>query len=242
MLTIVGNGPSRKDIDLNSLDRWYGCNAVHRDATPELLFAVDIPMQAVILQTDYHKKNRVVFPGWEPLEIAMLDMMRAGFDYSHDHHRVFVEDDHDLFVVQGNEEHVDFVGFSSLHRHNIVMYKNPLLRNLFTGMMAFGYALDHEEKEIALLGFDALWSEEVDNIYTGTHLYRDQYTLESRVYDAQRSQFIALLQYINKCSKVYFQKSVDEFEEIDYTKLSYYENSERWVLEAGLPESDINKM
>ena len=69
MLTIVGNGPSRKDIDLNSLDRCYGCNAVHRDATPELLFAVDIPMQAAILQTDYHKNNRVVFPGWEPLEI-----------------------------------------------------------------------------------------------------------------------------------------------------------------------------
>jgi hypothetical protein len=57
------------------------------------------------------------------------------------------------------------------------------------------------------------------------------------VYTAQRSQLIALLEQFRN-SKVYFQKSVDDFEEIDYTKLSYYANSDRWILGMGIPESE----
>jgi hypothetical protein len=237
MLTIVGNGPSRKDFDLTTLERWYGCNAIYRDNhTPELLFAGDIPMQAEIIESGYHKENKVAFGGWEPLEIAMLDMMKAGFEYSGQEQRVFINEDDDFFVCQGNEEFVDFLGFSSLHRHNIVMYNNPLLKNLFTGMSALGYALENKEPEIALFGFDALESGNVDNVYAGTDLYPYKYTEESRVLDAQRSQFIALLEYYRD-TKVFFQKSLDDYNEIDYTGLDYYENSDRWILGFGL-ESD----
>jgi len=131
---------------------------------------------------------------------------------------------------------VDFLGFSSLHRHNIVMYKNPLLKNLFTGMSALGYALENKEPEIALFGFDALESGNVDNVYAGTDLYPYKYTEESRVLDAQRSQFIALLEHYRD-TKVFFQKSLDDYIEIDYTGLDYYESSDRWILGFGL-ESD----
>ena len=237
MLTIVGNGTSRKDIDLKSLDRWYGCNRIYTDATPELLFVIDSPMQSQVMQDEYHHNNKVVFPGWEPLEIGFLHMMRSGFDYSGEKQRVYVNKGDDYFIAQGNEEHVDFVGYSSVHKQNIVMYKNPLLKNLFCGMTALGYALAENEPEIALLGFDALWSENVDNIYQGQPLYRHKYTLEDRVYTAQRSQLIALLEQFGN-SKVYFQKSVDDFEEVDYTNLSYYANSDRWILGIGIPESE----
>jgi len=111
-----------------------------------------------------------------------------------------------------------------------------LLKNLFTGMSALGYALENKEPEIALFGFDALESGNVDNVYAGTDLYPYKYTEESRVLDAQRSQFIALLEHYRD-TKVFFQKSLDDYIEIDYTGLDYYESSDRWILGFGL-ESD----
>ena len=239
MLTIVGNGKSRTNFDLNTLERWWGCNAVYREGyTPELLFAMDIPMQADIFEFGYHKENKVCVGDWEVLDISMLDMMIDGFQWSHDKDKIRVDrhegDTH--FVCQGNGQYVDFLGFSSLHRHNIVMYKNLLLKNLFTGMSALGYALENGEKEVALFGFDALESGNVSNIFEGTKHYPHKYTEESRVLNAQRSQLIALLEHF-KDRKIYFQKSLDDFEEIDYTGLDYYESSDRWILGFGL-ESD----
>ena len=41
----IGNGPSRKNFDLNTLKgtgQVYGCNALYRDFMPDFLFSVDI--------------------------------------------------------------------------------------------------------------------------------------------------------------------------------------------------------
>ena len=49
----VGNGESRKDCDLNKLKELgpiYGCNALYRDFTPDLLIAGDGPMIREIRQ------------------------------------------------------------------------------------------------------------------------------------------------------------------------------------------------
>jgi hypothetical protein len=43
----IGNGPSRKDFDLNSLKatgQTYGCNALYRDFIPDYIFSVDTKM------------------------------------------------------------------------------------------------------------------------------------------------------------------------------------------------------
>ena len=48
---IIGNGPSRKDFDLNTLKasgQIYGCNALYRDFTPDYLFSVDAKMSKEI--------------------------------------------------------------------------------------------------------------------------------------------------------------------------------------------------
>ena len=40
----IGNGPSRKDFDLNKLKatgQTYGCNALYRDFMPDFIFSVD---------------------------------------------------------------------------------------------------------------------------------------------------------------------------------------------------------
>ena len=44
---IIGNGPSRKDFDLNTLKpsgQTYGCNALYRDFMPDFIFSVDTQM------------------------------------------------------------------------------------------------------------------------------------------------------------------------------------------------------
>ena len=52
---VIGNGESRKDIDLYSLKQYgkvYACNAVYRHYQPDYLVAVDVKM---ILEINHHK-------------------------------------------------------------------------------------------------------------------------------------------------------------------------------------------
>jgi hypothetical protein len=57
---IVGNGLSRKSIDLNLLKGKgiiYGCNALYRDFTPDVLVATDSPITREIQDSGYALKN-----------------------------------------------------------------------------------------------------------------------------------------------------------------------------------------
>ncbi len=57
---VLGNGVSRKDIDLNSLQshgKIYGCNALYRDFTPDVLVATDRPIATHIQQSGYSANN-----------------------------------------------------------------------------------------------------------------------------------------------------------------------------------------
>lgn len=59
---VLGNGTSRKGLDLNSLKTAgpvYGCNALYRDFSPDILFSVDPPMIKEIVESGYHLKNTV---------------------------------------------------------------------------------------------------------------------------------------------------------------------------------------
>lgn len=51
---VIGNGESRKYVDLHQLPSpIYGCNALYRDFTPELLVSTDKPMIKEISDSDY---------------------------------------------------------------------------------------------------------------------------------------------------------------------------------------------
>ena len=236
MLTIVGNGPSRLDFNLNEIGEWWGCNKVYTDYTPDLLFCGDIEMQNEVVHKDkYYYENKMFWAGAEVLDITMLDIMKLGFSESHDNIRELVHPEDTHFVVQGNLTYCDFLGLNGSHSGNIIMYNNSLLRNLFTGQLALGYALDQGHEEVELLGFDILDPDidSVDNVYTGTGgSYNEEYTEQDRVNMAQKSQFIALLQHYSD-RKVYFKKSLDERVLIDYTKLPYYINNREWLLGIG---------
>ena len=243
MLTIVGNGPSRLDFNLNEIGDWWGCNKVYLDYTPDLLFCGDIEMQnEVIHQDKYYYENKLFWAGAEVLDISMIDIMEMGFKESHNEIRKLIHPEDTHFVVQGNLTYCDFLGLNGSHSGNIIMYNNKLLRNLFTGQLALGYALDQGHQEVELLGFDVLDPDidSVDNVYVGTGgSYEAEYTEADRVNMAQKSQFIALLQHFSD-RKVYFKKSLDERVLIDYTKLPYYINNREWLLGIGFRDDHEN--
>ena len=63
----LGNGESRKLIDLNKLYEFgiiYGCNALYRDFKPDALVVVDPVMKEEIWETDYLLENKAYFKDW----------------------------------------------------------------------------------------------------------------------------------------------------------------------------------
>jgi len=65
---IIGNGPSRKNFDLNLLKgsgQTYGCNALYRDFVPDYLFMVDSKISKAIVDEEVYKKCICYAPSLE---------------------------------------------------------------------------------------------------------------------------------------------------------------------------------
>lgn len=57
---VIGNGISRRGVDLNllkPLGKIYGCNALYRDFTPDVLISTDTLIATSIQQSGYAKTN-----------------------------------------------------------------------------------------------------------------------------------------------------------------------------------------
>jgi hypothetical protein len=69
MAFVLGNGVSRKSVNLEHLrihGTIYGCNALYRDFTPDVLIATDRPISEQIQHSGYPLKNK--FYTRKPLE------------------------------------------------------------------------------------------------------------------------------------------------------------------------------
>ena len=57
---VIGNGPSRKNVDLETIGRQmttYGCNVLYRDYIPDYLISMDWAIVEEILANDIHHKT-----------------------------------------------------------------------------------------------------------------------------------------------------------------------------------------
>ena len=66
----IGNGQSRKDFNLEKLrphGKIYGCNALYRTFTPDVLSAVDHGIMHEIYHSGYCNKNETWFRDWNKL-------------------------------------------------------------------------------------------------------------------------------------------------------------------------------
>jgi len=77
----IGNGESRQSIDLIKLrphGKIYGCNALYRDFTPDVLTAVDQGIMHEIYQSGYCDKNETWFRNWTRVPATMYHMLVYG--------------------------------------------------------------------------------------------------------------------------------------------------------------------
>src|SRR6056300_1971441 len=77
----IGNGESRKGFDLSKLRQFgniYGCNALYRDFTPDVLTAVDNGIMHEIYQSGYCDKNETWLRNWSRVPATMYHMLVYG--------------------------------------------------------------------------------------------------------------------------------------------------------------------
>jgi hypothetical protein len=58
---VLGNGTSRQNVDLNQLHQHgkiYGCNALYREFTPDVLIATDRPISTAIQESGYSTRHK----------------------------------------------------------------------------------------------------------------------------------------------------------------------------------------
>ena len=81
---VLGNGISRKDIDLQQLKQYgpiYGCNALYREFIPDALIATDKPIATHIQESGYSSQHR--FHTRRPIAgLGALDVPKKYFGYS----------------------------------------------------------------------------------------------------------------------------------------------------------------
>jgi len=81
---VLGNGRSRLAVDLNSLRSYgkiYGCNALYREFTPDILVATDRPIATKIQESGYAQNNK--FYTRRPIEgSGALQLPLEYFGYS----------------------------------------------------------------------------------------------------------------------------------------------------------------
>lgn len=79
---VIGNGESRRSIDLRQLRKHgkiYGCNALYRDFTPDVLIAVDQGIMHEIYHSGYAHKNQCYFRNWSKVPAELYEnMIKAG--------------------------------------------------------------------------------------------------------------------------------------------------------------------
>lgn len=251
MLYLVGNGPSRKNVNLKWLsgrNEWWGMNMIYREYTPDMLFVQDVAPQNAMVEEQYYKSHRTCVGEWNEIPMEMWDLMKEGLPGKIIETR---QPDDDRFVVQGENYHGDeqrsyMIGYSHSYVSNIVIYTNELLKNTFCGIYALGYAVHHGYNNICLLGYDSLQFGDLQNVYGSDDLYtyQDTYTEQnSGVGRPQQAQFIALLEHINKeypDVELFFKNPIDGFDKIEYNGIiSRFNIDDKWILGTACFESEL---
>ena len=220
---IIGNGPSRKGLDLDTLDgTTFGCNALYRDYSPDYLVSGDSNIIKEICKSEYPKDNKCIFPDFDPIPKDMKEVILMSFDPSF----AVKESDLDrwsecwIFGLQDDisdimEVHV--VGVDSQWKITNMKgtEEDPRFSvNFFAGSQAMAQASIMGFDEVCLVGFDSIWNFQDDtyqNIYAGTNAYeREKETSRLRVGTDDPNSLLGT-------QEVQIKKVIDKFEDVNYT-------------------------
>ena len=185
---IIGNGESRKGLDLDSLrekGKIYGCNALYRDFTPDVLVVVDEAMMFEIVTSGYQKFHQCYFKNWNLLEEfyyePSIGAMKSEYDNVYE-----TEEKNSHFAFFGREKSFDnkrevLQDVSNLHiiwssKDDKILSLDDYINE--DTMMDSGQSASYlsckidEPTDVYLIGFDmGDGNGKLNNVYKGTNTY-----------------------------------------------------------------------
>jgi len=175
---VLGNGPSRKNIDPSKLNGTViGCNACHRDFTPDVICATDAGIISEIIDSGFDGDCYFTHNSWNLLPAESYDGLKYGLDGNEiETYRRF--DDKHFVYISGLDKNCS-------EGENYIIWlregKEDKIRNIGTEVLGWStgtsalhiacrdFTCDDYEK-VYLLGFDHN-NDYYDNIYTDTDHY-----------------------------------------------------------------------
>ena len=172
---VLGNGPSRKNIDPNSLPGLViGCNACYRDFTPDVICAIDAGIISDIIESGYDGQCYFTHNSWNLLPEEAYDPLANGTE-----HTTYRRFDSEYFVyisgldasVKNNQSYIIWVPKGM---ENKIKNVGEEVYGWSTGTSALHIACRdftcNDYEKVYLLGFDH-HNNYYDNIYADTEHY-----------------------------------------------------------------------
>ena len=179
---VLGNGPSRKSIDVSKLDGTViGCNACHRDFTPDVICATDAGIISDIIESGYDGQCYFTHNSWNLLPEEAYDSLANGTE-----HTTYRRFDSEYFV------YISGLSANCIQTKSYIIWVPKGMENKIknmnyeysgegqsTGAAAVYVACRdftcNDYEKVYLLGFDHK-SNKYDNLYANTpHYYNSDH-------------------------------------------------------------------
>ena len=187
---VLGNGPSRKNIDISKLDGTViGCNACYRDFTPDVICATDAGIMSDIIESGYDGQCYFTHNSWNLLPEEAYDPLANGTE-----HTTYRRFDSEYFV------YISGLAANCIQTKSYIIWVPKGMENKIknigeevlgwsTGTSALHIACQdftcNDYEKVYLLGFDH-HNNYYDNIYTDTEHY---FSKDSKRVDGWKSEY-----------------------------------------------------
>ena len=183
---VLGNGPSRKNIDPSKLDgKIIGCNACYRDFTPDVICAIDAGIISEIIDSEYDGDCYFTHDSWNLLPAEVYSTVKNGSEIETKRKA----GDNNFVYISGLDSGVKnpqryIIWISEQIEHKIKNIGTEVM-GWSTGTSALHIACRdytcNDYEKVYILGFDHD-NDYYDNIYTDSEHYfgkdremRDEY-------------------------------------------------------------------
>ena len=187
---VLGNGPSRKNIDISKLDGTViGCNACYRDFTPDVICATDAGIIGDIIESGYDNQCYFTHNSWNLLPEEAYDPLANGTE-----HTTYRRFDSEYFV------YISGLAANCIQTKSYIIWVPKGMENKIknigeevlgwsTGTSALHIACRdftcNDYEKVYLLGFDH-HNNYYDNIYTDTEHY---FSKDSKRVDGWKAEY-----------------------------------------------------
>ena len=172
---VLGNGPSRKNIDPSKLDGTViGCNACYRDFTPDVICAHDAGIISDIVNSEFDGDCYFTHNSWNLLPAEVYSTVRNGSEIETKRKA----GDNNFVYISGLDKNVElpqrYIFWVSEQMEHKIKNIGTEVMGWSTGTSALHIACRdftcNDYEKVYLLGFDHN-KEHYDNIYIDTEHY-----------------------------------------------------------------------